>query len=163
MLRHDTLATDADPPPFRYPGTKGLSYVEEYALLFGRGPQGQIVFRSLETWRVEWLVARDAVLPKFLASFPGRRPAASYITGEYPLRPLSVPLPLSHPYRHERRVWVDDGASGFWYCDFPEPYQVDEAQHLYGLDVIDAEELSRYTGYKRARGLASYRWEIASE
>jgi hypothetical protein len=141
-------------------GTR-LPYQTEHALLFGNGSGGQMVIRELVVWRREWAAWRDCILPKFIAAFPGRRPAAAYICGELPMRPMGMDLPLSHRYRTERCVYVIDGADGFTYADLPEPYQQDEARHLYGEGVIDQAELRRYRGYDRERGLRQYGWEVS--
>jgi hypothetical protein len=74
---------------------------------------------------------------------------------------MGMDLPLSHRYRTERCVYVIDGADGFTYADLPEPYQQDEARHLYGEGVIDQAELRRYRGYDRERGLRQYGWEVS--
>ena len=138
-----------------------LPYEVEHALLFGTGSGGVVVIRELIVWHREWSEWRDRILPKFIKAFPGRRPAAAYICGELPQRPLGFELPLSHRYRGERCVYVIDGDDGFMYRDLPEPYQRDEARHLYAAGVIDADELRRYRGYARRPGLRLYPWEVA--
>lgn len=137
-----------------------LPYAVEHALLFGLGSAGNVVFREMCQWQHEWSQWRDVLLPKFIAAFPGRRPAAGYICGEWSLRPIQVRLPLSSPLRQSRCVYVNCGREGFTYSDLPEPYQLDEARHLYSEGVIDVDELRRYRGYGRAAGLREYRFEV---
>jgi hypothetical protein len=137
-----------------------LPWQLEHALLFGTGSGGGVIIRELIVWQREWSEWRDRILPKFIKAFPGRRPAAAYICGELPQRPLGFELPLSHRYRGERCVYVIDGDNGFTYCDLPEPYQRDEARHLHAAGVIDGDELRRYRGYVRRPGLRLYAWEV---
>jgi hypothetical protein len=153
----------SEPRPFAFPNGDSaiLDWQTEHAMLFGLGSRGNVVLRELAIWRQEWAEHRDTVLPKFIEAFPGRRPAAAYICGELPLRPLQQPLPMSSRLRHERCVYVIGDDDGFMYCDFPEPYQRDEAMHLYQNGIIDREELRAYRGYSRTAGLAAYRWEMA--
>lgn len=146
---------------FTFCGSGPLDYQTEHALLFGLGSSGNVVIRELPVWAREWATYRDRLLPKFIAAFPGRRPAAAYITGELPLRPMQTPLPLSSTLRHTRCVYVNCGPDGFTYADLPEPYQRDEAKHLHDVGIVEADELRRYAGYSRAAGLAMYRWEAA--
>jgi len=146
---------------FTFGGGDFLDYQTEYALLFGLGSSGNVVIRELPVWAREWAMYRDRLLPKFIAAFPGKRPAAAYITGELPLRPMQTELPLSSTLRQTRCVYVNCGDTGFVYGDLPEPYQRDEAKHLRDVGVADADELRRYAGYSRAAGLAAYRWEAA--
>jgi hypothetical protein len=138
-----------------------IAYPLEHALLFGKGPHGDIVIRELSMWAREWAAGRDRILPKFIAAFPGRRPAAAYITGEIPLRPMLVELPLASSLRQTRCVYVNCGDTGFVYADLPLPYQPDEARHFAEYGIIDDDELRRYRGYGRAAGLAQYRWDLA--
>ena len=156
-------AIQRDPDLFAYPSGDGfdLEWQTEHAMLFGLGSRGNVVLRELCQWRREWAKWRDAILPKFIEAFPGRRPAAAYICGELPLRPIQRPLPMSSRLRHRRCVYVIGDDDGFMYCDFPEPFQRDEAMHLHEHGVIDAEELRRYRGYSRSAGLAAYTWEAA--
>jgi hypothetical protein len=152
---------DADEERFSFGGQRYLDYQTEHALLFGVGSTGNAVIREMVVWRREWAEWRDTLLPKFIAAFPGRRPAAAYIVGEVPLRPVLVELPLCHRYRTERCVYVIDGRDGFTYADLPEPHQPDEARHLYEAGVIDADEFRRYRGYSRTSGLRDYQWEVS--
>jgi len=145
---------------FTWKGEPALEYQLEHALLFGVGSAGNVVLRELIVWQREWSEWRDTIMPKFNEAFPGRRPAAAYITGEIPQRPLGLPLPLAHDYRSTRCVYVNCGHDGFTYSDLPEPYQVDEARHLLDLGVIEHDEFRRYRGYSRSAGLAAYEWEV---
>jgi hypothetical protein len=145
---------------FTYKSTPALEYQLEHAMLFGVGSAGNVVLRELIVWQREWSEWRDTILPKFIGAFPGRRPAAAYIVGEIPQRPLGLALPLAHPYRSTRCVYVNAGDYGFTYADLPEPFQADEGRHLYELGLIDDAEFRRYRGYGRAEGLAAYRWDI---
>jgi hypothetical protein len=138
-----------------------VAYPLEHALVFGLGPHNEVVIRDVSMWAREWRECRDRILPKFIAAFPGRRPAAAYITGEIPLRPMQRPLPLASSLRHTRCVYVNCGDTGFTYADLPEPYQRDEALHLADVGLVSDDELRRYRGYGRAAGLAAYRWELA--
>jgi hypothetical protein len=160
MLRSPTLLADDEDADDVFCGRRMLPWQTEWALMFGTGSEGYAVIRELVVWQREWAAWKGRVLPKFIAAFPGRRPAAAYICGEIPMRPLGVELPLSHPYRTERRVYVIDGHDGFTYTDLPEPYQQDEARHLYGQGVINAAELRRYAGYSRSAGLRNYVYEM---
>lgn len=146
---------------FTYGGSDFLDYQTEHALLFGLGSNGNLVIRELPIWAREWATYRDRVLPKFIAAFPGKRPAAAYITGEIPLRPMQAELPLSSGLRHSRCVYVNCGDEGFTYADLPEPYQRDEARHLHDVGIVGDDELRLYRGYSRKHGLAAYRWEAA--
>ena len=137
-----------------------VDYETEHALLFGLGSRHSIVIRELCVWQREWARSRDRILEKFIEVFPGRRPAAMYIVGEVPLRPMHMPLPLASELRHTRCVYVNCGDDGFTYADLPEPYQTDEAMHLYAAGVIDADERRRYRGYSRSAGLRHYPWDI---
>jgi len=152
---------DAD-ERFAFPGVHRCDYQLEHALLFGRGSLGQVVIRELDVWRREWAEWRDTITPKFIAAFPGKRPAAAYITGEIPQRPIEVELPLASPLRQSRCVYVVDREAndGFTYADLPEPYQRDEAWHLFDAGVIDEAERRRYRGYGRTAGLREYVWEV---
>lgn len=159
------VATQLDPfdgsDRFTYGEGDFLDYQTEHALLFGLGSNGNVVMRELPVWAREWAMYRDRLLPKFIAAFPGKRPAAAYIVGELPLRPMQTELPLSSKLRHTRCVYVNCGPDGFTYGDLPEPYQRDEARHLHDVGIVDADELRRYCGYSRTAGLAVYRWEAA--
>lgn len=157
----DTL--DAAGESFTYMSERRLEYALEHALMFGLGSAGNVLIRELAIWQREWSQWRETILPKFIAAFPGKRPAAAYIVGEVPLRPITAELPLSSDLRHSRCVYVNCGRDGFMYADLPEPYQPNQARHLYGCGVIDADELRRYRGYSRAAGLRAYRWEIAAK
>lgn len=152
---------DAD-DRFTWPGLRQCDYQTEHALLFGLGSAGQIVIRELDVWRREWAEWRDTILPKFIAAFPGKRPAAAYIVGEIPLRAIDVDLPLASPLRQTRCVYVVDREAndGFTYADLPEPYQRDESWHLFDAGVIDEGERCRYRGYSRTTGLKAYRFEV---
>jgi hypothetical protein len=154
-------ACQGDDDAFTYQREPALEYALEHALLFGLGSAGNVVIRERCVWQREWREWRDTIMPKFIAAFPGRRPAAAYIVGEIPLRPMGIDLPLSHDYRSTRCVYVNCGNDGFTYADLPEPYQLDEARHLGELGVIEAEEMRRYRGYGRAAGLAAYQWEVS--
>lgn len=158
MLRMNEVDTDGDTLACS-PGGE-LPYAVEHALLFGLGSAGNAVLRELCVWQREWSQWRDVLLPKFIAAFPGKRPAAGYICGEWPMRPMDIELPLSSPLRQSRCVYVNCGADGFTYADLPKPYQPDEAMHLYAAGVIEAEELRRYRGYGRSHGLRKYLFEV---
>jgi len=146
------------------PGHVGrLAYPLEHALLFGLGPHDEVVIREVSMWAREWAAVRDRILPKFIESFPGKRPAAAYITGELPLRPLLRELPLASRLRHMRCVYVNCGDDGFTYADLPLPYQAHEAFHLRELGIIDDDEFAKARGYGRAAGLATYRWELSKK
>jgi hypothetical protein len=160
MIVANQLEMFAADERFTFGGHRYLDYQTEHALLFGNGSAGNAVIRELCVWRREWAEWRDTLMPKFIAAFPGRRPAAAYIVGEVPLRPVLVELPLCHRYRTERCVYVIDGRDGFTYADLPEPYQADEGRHLYDAGVIDAAEFRRYRGYSRTACLRDYRWEV---
>jgi hypothetical protein len=147
---------------FTYASRRTLEYQLEYALVFGTGSAGNALIRELAVWHREWREWRDTIMPKFIEAFPGRRPAAAYICGELPMRPVEVELPLASSLRQTRCVYVVDRENndGFTYSDLPEPYQPDEARHLFNAGVIDADELRRYRGYSRAHGLRLYCWEV---
>lgn len=153
---------DAD-ERFAYPGFQRCDYQLEHALLFGLGSAGNVVIRELDVWRREWAEWRDTITPKFVAAFPGKRPAAAYITGEIPQRPVVAELPLASPLRQTRSVYVVDRQAndGFMFADFPEPYQRDESWHLFDAGVIDEAERRRYRGYGRSAGLRQYVWEVS--
>ncbi len=140
----------------------GLPWQTEHALMFGTSSEGYAVIRELVVWQREWAAWKGRVLPKFIAAFPGRRPAAAYICGEIPMRPLALELPLCHPFRTTRCVYVIDGRDGFTYADLPEPYQADQGRHLYAAGVIGGQELRRYAGYGRSIGLRRYQFEVAT-
>lgn len=162
MIVAADFSTRATEERFSWPGLHRCDYQVEHALLFGLGSANQVVVRELEVWRREWAEWRDTILPKFIAAFPGRRPAACYIVGEIPARPVEVELPLSSPLRQTRCVYVVDrhANDGFTYCDLPEPYQRDEAWHLFDAGVIDDAERRRSRGYSRGAGLAAYQFEV---
>jgi hypothetical protein len=140
-----------------------LAYPLEHALLFGLGPHDEVVIRERVVWVREWSAVRDRILPKFIASFPARRPAAEYITGRVPMRPMRCELPLASRLRHTRCVYVDCGGDGFTYADLPLPYQTHEAYHLREHGIIDDDEFKLYRGYHRAASLATYRWEVCKK
>lgn len=140
-----------------------LAYPLEHALLFGLGPHDEIVIRELMVWHREWDAVRDRILPKFIESFPARRPAAEYITGRVPMRPMRTELPLASRLRHTRCVYVIDDDDGFTYADLPQPYQAHEAFHLHEHGVIDDDEFKLYRGYNREASLATYRWELSKK
>lgn len=158
MLRHAQLQPDADAETFTY-GGPALEYELEHCLLFGKGSGGQLVIRHLELFEREWKRWREVILPKCAAAFPGRRPAAAYITGELPMRPVQIDMPLTHPLRDIRSLYVigDDG-TGFWYRDWPEPYQRAEARWLFEIDEIDEAELRAAAGRSREQGRKLYPW-----
>lgn len=161
MLVPTQLAMFDDAADGGRPDVPFLDYQTEHALLFGLGSRHSVVIRELCMWAQEWSQWRDVIVPKFIAAFPGKRPAAAYITGELPLRPIQVELPLSSVLREKRCVYVNCGDDGFMYADLPEPFQRDEARHLRDVGVIDDAELRRYRGYLRTAGLAEYRWEAS--
>ncbi len=159
MLRHAQLEAEADVETFTYDGP-ALEYELEHCLLFGKGSGGQLVIRHLELFEREWRRWREVILPKFVTAFPGRRPAAAYITGEVPLRPVQIEMPQCNPIRDSRSLYVigDDG-TGFWYRDWPEPYQRAERLWLNDIDAIDRAEFLASRGRTREQGLKLYQWE----
>lgn len=160
MLRMQQLDDDTLPQteaPF-------LEYELEFALLFGAGSSGQLVIRHAAIWKREWREWRETILPKFKAAFPGRRPAAAYIAGELPMRPVQMEMPLTHPKRDRNSVYViGEDNSGFWYRDWPEPYQRDESRWLYEIGEIDGTELRAAATRTRRAGLKLYQWEQGVE
>jgi hypothetical protein len=99
MLVATQLDLFDDGDRFTYGGGDFLDHQTEHALLFGLGSKHNVVIRELSMWAREWGVWRDRILPKFIAAFPGRRPAAAYIVGELPLRPMQCALPLASSMR----------------------------------------------------------------
>jgi len=157
MLRQAQLEPDAE--TFTYAGP-ALEYELEHCLLFGKGSGGQLVIRHLELFVSEWKKWREVILPKFITAFPGRRPAAADITGELPMRPVQVPMPLSHPLRDRRSLYVIcDENTGFWFRDWPEPYQAAEWQWLRQIEAIDAAEAKAGRSRSRQQGLKLYQWQ----
>jgi hypothetical protein len=162
MLRHAQLEAAPESESYSYNGPS-LTYELEHCLLFGKGSSGQLVIRHQELFAREWREWRKVILPKFIECFPARRPAAMYIAGELPMRPLQIEMPLAHPLRDERSLYVigEDG-DGFWYRDWPEPYQRAEPRWLREIDAIDDAELKAARGRTRAEGLKAYCWEHAN-
>ena len=85
-------------------------------------------------------------MPKVLEFRPGTRPAAMYVLGEIPARPVLREPPLSLDYF---RLWVPDGDAGRWHVSMPYPYMMREADHLRRLGIVDDAE-----GPGQARALA---------
>lgn len=159
MLRYAQLEPDADEQTFTYAGP-ALEYELEHCLLFGKGSGDQLVIRHLDLFRREWRRWREVILPKFRDAFPGRRPAAAYITGEVLMRPVQIEMPLSHSLRDRRSLYViGDDDTGFWYRDWPEPYQVAEVRWLRQIDVIDDAEAKAGRLRSREEGLKLYAWQ----
>jgi hypothetical protein len=162
MLRQAQFQARFDDETYSY-GGPALTYELEHCLLFGKGSAGQLVIRHRELFTREWRAWRELIMPKWLAAFPGRRPAAMYITGELPMRPIQIDMPLSHPLRDHRGLYVigDDG-DGFWYRDWPEPYQRGECRWLREIDAIDDAEAKAARGHTRAEGLKRYCWHFVN-
>jgi hypothetical protein len=159
MLRHAQIEAGPATETYSYGGPK-LTYELEHCLLFGKGSAGQLVIRHQDLFSREWRTFKKVILPKFIECFPGRRPAAMYITGELPMRPLRIEMPLCHPLRDLRSLYVigADG-EGFWYRDWPAPYQQGEASWLYEIDQIDKAEMEAATRRTRGESLKLYRWQ----
>jgi hypothetical protein len=102
---------------FTWKGEPALEYQLEHALLFGVGSAGNVVLRELIVWQREWSEWRDTIMPKFNEAFPGRRPAAAYITGEIPQRPLAGRGQSEFLRRSEN----DQTARVDWPAAFPSP------------------------------------------
>lgn len=115
----------------------------EETLVFGQGCLGvAIELRTLDDWKRIWSDWRNTIMPKALAALPGRRPFAMYVVGEIPPRPVLVDPPLTNGWF---RLYVPgSNGTGAWHHQMPEPYQQNEAAYLYGLGIIDKEELKRY-------------------
>lgn len=161
MLRASQIESEDE--TFTYAGPC-LEYELEHCLLFGKGSSGQLVIRHQEVFAREWQQWRSVILPKFIEAFPGRRPAAAYITGELPLRPVEIEIPADHPARDRRRLYViADDRNGFWYCDWPEPFQRDEAAWLYEIEAIDRAEYLAGRRRTREQGLRLYEWQHGVE
>lgn len=132
----------------------------EETLCFGRGPHDETNrLRTRQDWLDAWGQWRDVVLPKFVRVMPGRRPAACYLTGEIPARPLLAPPPLSCDWF---RLYVPaaDG-SGEWLYDYPEPYQREEPWYLVDVGAITHDELRRYRPIDRRTFRTLYPFEAA--
>jgi hypothetical protein len=142
--------THADDDTYSFLGPR-LEYQLEHCLLFGRGSGGQLVIRHLDVFKREWSLYREEILPKFIDAFPGRRPAAAYIVGELPQRPMGIDIPLDHPARGQRVYVIGDHQDGFWHCDYPEPYQRNESAWLYEIGAIDKAEHVASRGRTRAQ------------
>jgi len=132
-------------------GVEVLCSEVEETLLMGRGVLGvAIELRTLEDWRDWWSRWRDTIMPKSLEHRPGVRPFACYVTGEIPARPVLQEPPMSHGWF---RLYVPSrNGTGTWHYDYPEPYQQNETDYLYGLGVIDRAEVKRYRAWQRNRG-----------
>jgi len=158
MLRHAQLEAPAAEETYSYNGP-ALTYELEHCLLFGKGSSGQLVIRHQELFAKEWRQWRKVILPKCKDCFPGRRPAAMYITGELPMRPIQMQMPLAHPSRDRRSLYVigEDG-DGFWYRDWPEPYQRAEYRWLLEIGEMEDAELQAARGRTRQQGLKAYCW-----
>jgi len=129
-------------------GTEVLCSELEETLVFGQGCIGvAIELRCLDDWKRYWSQWRDTIMPKALDAMPRRRPFACYVTGEIPPRPIVTEPPLSNGFF---KVYVPaSNGSGQWHYQMPEPYQQNEPAYLYGLGVIDAEEMKRYRASRR--------------
>jgi len=130
--------------------TEVLDFEIEETLLHGCypvfGPPS--MFRTVTCWRRAWDRWRGVVLPKVLEHRPGTRPFAMYAIGEIPARELKVPLPPSHGY-WSITLAMPGGTSVTHYLNVPEPYIENEADHLYRLGVIDADERKRHRAWQR--------------
>jgi hypothetical protein len=109
------------------------------------------MFTTVDQWRLAWDRWRDVVLPKVITHRPGTRPAACYITGEIPPRPLLTPLPEVHGWWH---IDVHDrrGGTARHYLNMPAPYLEPEATYLHRLGIVDAAELGRHRAWLRDGG-----------
>ena len=86
-----------------HPGLEG-------SLLIGTGFQGLAhQLRTLADWQEAWDRWRDVIMPKVLEFRPGTRPAAMYVLGQIPSRPVLREPPLSLDYF---RLWVPDRDAG---------------------------------------------------
>jgi hypothetical protein len=140
-------------------GTDVLDSEIEESFLFGRGLIGTAIqLRTLEDWQRLWRQWRGVVMPKVLKHMPGTRPFACYVTGEIPARPVVVEPPMMNGY-FKLYVPANNG-TGTWHYDYPEPYQRNEAKYLFGLGVIDADEMKRHRAWRR-RGNGPYRGPYA--
>ncbi len=125
-----------------HPGLEG-------SLLIGTGFQGLAYeLRTLDDWRECWDRWRDVLLPKVLEFRPGTRPAAMYLLGEIPARPVVRQPPLSLDYF---RLYVSDGDAGRWFVSMPYPYMMREAEHLRQLGIVDDEEYGRHVDWMQGR------------
>jgi hypothetical protein len=152
------IASSIDAEVPECPGSS-LGYELEYCLLFGKGSGGQLVLRHADLFAREWHKWREVILPKFIECFPGRRPAAAYISAELPMRPVYSEIPRTHPARDDRTLYVIGESSGFWYRDWPEPYQKNETEWLYEIDAIDLAEARAGRRRSRHQGLRAYWWQ----
>ena len=125
-----------------HPGLEG-------SLLIGTGFQGLAQeLRTLSDWQEAWDRWRDVIMPKVLEFRPGTRPAAVYVLGQIPSRPVLREPPLSLDYF---RLWVPDGHAGRWFVSMPYPYMMREADHLRRLGIVDDEEHGRHVAWMQAR------------
>jgi hypothetical protein len=144
-------------------GIEVLDYALEVSLVRWIGTSGRNPYlRTRDCWRRAWDRWGDIILPKYIEHRPGRRPAAMYVCGIIPPRPLQLSL---SPSQQSRGHFIDngDGTSATFY-DLPEPYQRNETLHLVDLDIVDAEELRRYrqaVAAQRAGERDQYPYEVA--
>lgn len=132
-------------------GTEVLHYELESSLLMGYGCIGTAIeLRTLDDWRRHWATWRDVMLPKVLEHRPGTRPLAMYVVGEIPARPVLTLPPLSN---HYFKLYVPGrNGTGGWHYSYPEPFMQREADYLYYLGIVDAEERRRWRAWQRRGG-----------
>ena len=124
-------------------GTEVLCSEVEETLLRGEGLLGTALeLRTLQDWKLWWTKWRETIMRKSLEHRPGSRPVACYVTGEIPLRPVLSEPPLSNNLL-KLYVPARDG-TGVWLRDYPEPFMQAEADYLFDLGVVDADEMKRY-------------------
>jgi hypothetical protein len=88
---------------------------------------------SREEYVEAWRLHRDAILPAWIASFPGSRPVAAYIDGELP------PWKWRHRRHISRRMLRDDlGVQ----MDLNGHRTDVELQHLADIGVLDEAEIA---------------------
>ena len=129
--------------------TEVLDFEIEETLLRGCyevfGPPS--MFQTVPCWRRAWDRWRDIVLPKCIEHRPGTRPFAMYAIGEIAPRELQMPLPSVGCFW--TLALTVGKASVTHYLNAREPYIENEADHLYRLGVIDAEERKRSRKWQR--------------
>ncbi len=130
----------------------------ERALVFWQCRNGKHPsLKMQEDWASAWRQWAAVLLPKFIATLPGRRPAAMYVLGIIPPRPVQGAIPAQLA---SRNIYVPraDGTGQTFY-DLPWPFQRDELSHLIDLGIVDDDEIRR--ARKSPGSSADYVFEIA--
>jgi hypothetical protein len=130
----------------------------ERALVFWKCRNGKHPsLKTQEDWSSAWRQWAKVLLPKFIATMPGRRPAAMYVLGIIPPRPVQGAIPAQLAARN---IYVPSAdGTGQTFYDLPEPYQRDELLHLIDLGIVDDDEIRR--ARKSPGSRADYVFEIA--